>query len=832
VEPIATYRVQLNAAFDLDAAAALASYLRDLGVSHLYCSPYLQAAPGSTHGYDVADPTRVNDELGGAEAHARLCAALAEHGLGQVLDIVPNHMAVVRANPWWWDVLEHGPSSQYARYFDVDWAAEDERGQNVVLLPVLGDHYGRELEAGKIRLERVGDAIRVRYYEQEFPTAPGTLDVLLGGGNGDSRSLDSIDAAIERSNQDPDLLDAIISRQHYRLAHWRIASRELGYRRFFNIDTLIGMRAEREEVFRDMHARVLEWLDEGVLGGVRVDHIDGLYDPLGYLERLRAACPRAWILVEKILEPGETLPEEWPIEGTTGYEFNHFAGALFVNPAAEGPLTAFYAELTGEDPDYTALVRRSKHDALRDLLGSDVNRLTSLLEEICARHRRYRDYTRDELREALEEVTACFPVYRTYVPPGSDGVRDADVRYVDEAIARAKRERPDIEPELLDFVRDLLLKRVGGVLETELAMRFQQLTGPAMAKGVEDTAFYRYHRFVALNEVGGAPDRFGHTVDELHAWAAETLERRPRTLLATSTHDTKRAEDVRMRLAVLSEIPDRWRDAVRRWVGMNERHRRGAWPDRNFEYLLYQTLVGAWPIDAARAKVFMQKAAREAKLETSWHRPNEEYEQALDAFVGAVLSDPAFVADLDAFVAPLVGPGRVNSLAFVLLKLTAPGVPDFYRGTELWDLSLVDPDNRRPVDYDLRRRLLSELDRLTPDEILARQDEGLPKLWLIRQGLRVRRAHAEAFAAGAYRPIEAVGARREHVIAFRRGEAIVSVAPRWPLSVGGDWQDTRVAIPPGDWRNVLTGDEWQGGDVDVADLLRRFPVALLASAGS
>ena len=832
MEPIATYRVQLNAAFDLDAAAALASYLRDLGVSHLYCSPYLQAAPGSTHGYDVADPTRVNDELGGAEAHARLCAALAEHGLGQVLDIVPNHMAVVRANPWWWDVLEHGPSSQYARYFDVDWAAEDERGQNVVLLPVLGDHYGRELEAGKIRLERVGDAIRVRYYEQEFPTAPGTLDVLLGGGNGDSRSLDSIDAAIERSNQDPDLLDAIISRQHYRLAHWRIASRELGYRRFFNIDTLIGMRAEREEVFRDMHARVLEWLDEGVLGGVRVDHIDGLYDPLGYLERLRAACPRAWILVEKILEPGETLPEEWPIEGTTGYEFNHFAGALFVNPAAEGPLTAFYAELTGEDPDYTALVRRSKHDALRDLLGSDVNRLTSLLEEICARHRRYRDYTRDELREALEEVTACFPVYRTYVPPGSDGVRDADVRYVDEAIARAKRERPDIEPELLDFVRDLLLKRVGGVLETELAMRFQQLTGPAMAKGVEDTAFYRYHRFVALNEVGGAPDRFGHTVDELHAWAAETLERRPRTLLATSTHDTKRAEDVRMRLAVLSEIPDRWRDAVRRWVGMNERHRRGAWPDRNFEYLLYQTLVGAWPIDAARAKVFMQKAAREAKLETSWHRPNEEYEQALDAFVGAVLSDPAFVADLDAFVAPLVGPGRVNSLAFVLLKLTAPGVPDFYRGTELWDLSLVDPDNRRPVDYDLRRRLLSELDRLTPDEILARQDEGLPKLWLIRQGLRVRRAHAEAFAAGAYRPIEAVGARREHVIAFRRGEAIVSVAPRWPLSVGGDWQDTRVAIPPGDWRNVLTGDEWQGGDVDVADLLRRFPVALLASAGS
>jgi len=353
-----------------------------------------------------------------------------------------------------------------------------------------------------------------------------------------------------------------------------------------------------------------------------------------------------------------------------------------------------------------------------------------------------------------------------------------------------------------------------------------------MAKGVEDTAFYRYHRFVALNEVGGAPDRFGHAVDEFHAWAAETLEQRPRTLLATSTHDTKRSEDVRMRLAVLSEIPDRWRDAVERWVAMNERHRRGAWPDRNVEYLLYQTLVGAWPIDAARAKAFMQKAVREAKLETSWHRPNGEYEQALDAFVSAALSAPDFVADLDAFVAPLVAPGRINSLAFVLLKLTAPGVPDFYRGTELWDLSLVDPDNRRPVDYDLRRRLLRELDRLTPEEILARQDEGLPKLWLIRQGLRVRRAYAEAFAAGAYRPIEAGGARREHVIAFRRGEAIVSVAPRWPLSVGGDWQDTHITMPPGDWRNALTGDEWHGGDVRVADLLRRFPVALLAPAGS
>jgi len=831
VEPVATYRVQLNADFDLDAAAELAPYLRDLGLSHLYCSPYLQAAPGSTHGYDVADPTRVNEELGGADAHARLCAALAAHGLGQLLDIVPNHMAVVRENPWWWDVLEHGPSSRYARYFDVDWAAEDERGQNVVLLPVLGDHYGRELEAGRIRLERDGDALRVRYHEHVFPTSPGSLDVLFGAVQGAARSPDAIDAAIERANADPDLLDAVMSRQHYRLAHWRIASEELGYRRFFNIDTLIGMRAEREEVFRDMHARVLEWLDEGVLDGVRVDHIDGLYDPLGYLERLRAACPRAWLLVEKILEPGEALPADWPVAGTTGYEFNHVAGALFVNPAAEGPMTAAYAELTGEDPDYDALVRRSKHDVLQDLLGSDVNRLTSLLQEICARHRRYRDYTREDLREALKEVVACFPVYRTYVRPGPDRVTDADVRSVGLAIERAKRERADIDPDLLDFVRDLLLKREGGVLETELAMRFQQLTGPAMAKGVEDTAFYRYHRFIALNEVGGAPDRFGHSPDEFHAWAAATLARWPQTMLSTSTHDTKRSEDVRMRLAVLSEIPDRWRGAVARWVGMNERHRRNGLPDRNAEYLLYQTLVGAWPIDAGRVKAFMTKAAREAKRQTSWHRPDEEYERALDAFTDAVLGDEAFVADLEGFVAPLVEPGRVNSLALVLLKLTAPGVPDFYRGTELWDLSLVDPDNRRPVDYVLRRRLLGELDGMTPEDVLARRDEGLPKLWLIRQGLRMRREYQTAFAAGEYRPLEAAGARREHVIAFRRGEPIVSVAPRWPLSLDGDWQDTRIALPPGNWRNVLTDEEWRGG-VPVAGLLRSFPVALLASAGT
>lgn len=831
--PVATYRVQLNAAFDLDAAADLTSYLADLGISHLYCSPYLQAAPGSEHGYDVSDPTRVNEELGGAAAHERLHKALEAHGLGQLLDIVPNHMAVVSENPWWWDVLEHGTASRYARYFDVDWAAEDERGQNVVLLPVLGDHYGRELEAGKIRLERIGDALHVRYHDHVFPTSPGSVDVLYGMTNIDPNAADAIDRAIEQANADPDVLDAVIERQHYRLAYWRIARRELGYRRFFNIDTLIGMRAEREEVFRDSHVRVLEWLDAGILDGVRIDHIDGLYDPLEYLQRLDAACPSAWIVVEKILEPDEALPEDWPVAGTTGYEFIYTAGALFVDPEGEAPLTALYADFTGEDIEYDALVRQTKHQVLDELLGSDVNRLTSLLEEICARHRRYRDYTREELREALKEIIACFPVYRTYARAGAAEVSSADTGRVEQAVERAKRHRDDIDAELLDFLRDVLLLRNRSLLETELAMRFQQLTGPAMAKGVEDTAFYRYNRLIALNEVGGAPDRFGRTIEDFHTWAERVRTRWPRTLLATSTHDTKRSEDVRMRLVLLAEIPDRWRDAVHRWSTHNQRHRQKDFPDRNTEYLFYQTLVGAWPIDAERIQAYLLKAVREAKVHTTWNQPDARYEEGLFAFVEAALGDAEFVADLARFVAPLVEPGRINLLALTLLKLTAPGVPDFYRGTELWDLSLVDPDNRRPVDYALRRRLLTELAAADLETILARAEEGLPKLWLIREALRVRHERPEAFGPeGAYRPIFATGARAEHVVAFERGGSVVTVVPRWPLKLAGDWRDTLVPVPAGTWRNELTGDDVSGKELSIGELVGRFPVALLTRLGA
>jgi (1->4)-alpha-D-glucan 1-alpha-D-glucosylmutase len=890
--PLSTYRVQLRAEFGFDAAAAIAGYLADLGISHLYCSPYLQAARGSTHGYDVVDPNRVNEDLGGEAGHARLCRALRERGLGQVLDIVPNHMAVTqdgeRRNAWWWDVLENGPSSRYAGYFDVDWHSPQARLRDIVLLPVLGDHYGRVLEAGELELARQGGRFEIRYHEHRMPVAPRSLDALVAEaarrcGSPDlafiadslgqlplatatdresvarrhrdkevlagqlarlageepavAQALDDVVAGI---NADAGQLDELLQRQNYRLAFWRTAGQELDYRRFFDVHTLIGLRMEDERVFADTHALVLRWLREGVLDGVRIDHPDGLRDPEEYFERLRDEAPEAWIVVEKILARGEPLRDSWPVEGTTGYEFLNRAGGLLIDPAGEAPLTALYAELTGEaSAGWPELVRQKKLFVLGDLLASDVNRLAEVFLEVCERHRRHRDHTRFELRQAIREVIAAFPVYRTYVRAELGEVAGLDRRYVDAAIAAAKAHRPEAA-DLFDFFRDLLLLEVRGAarseVENELVMRFQQLAGPAMAKGVEDTAFYGFHRLVALNEVGGDPGTFGLGVEEFHRLAAEAQSRWPRALLATSTHDTKRSEDVRARLSLLSEVPELWGDTVRRWFARNARHRRGgtgegeAFPDRNIEYLLYQTLVGTWPLSPERAAAFLEKAAREAKVHTSWTRTNAGYEEALRDFTLAALADADFVAEVEALVERLKGPGRINSLAQTLLKLASPGVPDFYQGTEVWDLSLVDPDNRRPVDYELRRRRLAELKAgMTPEQILARMDDGLPKLWLIHQGLQLRRRSPEAFGpAGDYQPLRAAGPRAGHAVAFLRGGEVAAIAPRLPLRLGGDWQGTVLDLPPGRWHDVLTGEETDGGARPVAGLLARFPVALLA----
>jgi len=876
-EPIATYRLQLQPDFGFDKAAELVDYLSDLGISHLYTSPYLQAAAGSTHGYDIVDPTRVNEELGGPDAHARMHAALQSLGMGHMIDVVPNHMAIAdRQNPWWWDVLENGTSSRYATYFDVDWEAAEERWPDKVLLPVLGDHYGRVLEAGQFQLSHEEGVFVLHYHEHVFPVDPSSLVELLGVAaescgsqflgflaecharlprptvtarqaverrhrdkavltklladlyREDPAAAAAIDAEVVRINGDWNALDAFIGLQNYRPAFWRTASRDLGYRRFFDIKELAGLRVESIEVFHSTHSLLISWVQQGRVHGLRIDHPDGLRDPTEYFHRLRKACPHAWIVAEKILGPYEKLPSEWPIAGTTGYDFLNLLGGLFIDPQGEEELTRIYESFTGEPADFVALVRESKQLVLTELLGSELNRLTSLFVEICERHRRHRDYTRYELHEALRETAVCFPVYRSYVSASRNAVRPEDEKYLREAIQSAMEERADLDPELFRFLKNLLLLRVPGALEGELAMRFQQLTGSAMAKGVEDTAFYRYHRLIALNEVGGDPGSFGVDPARFHRTCIDAQAEYPLAMLASTTHDTKRSEDVRTRLALLSEIPERWSDAVHRWSIRNERHRHGDVPDRNTEYLLYQTLVGAWPIDASRVTAYMEKATREAKVHTSWTNQNEAYERDLHDFVMAIMDDEPFCSDLEGFVAGIITPGRINSLAHTLIKLTAPGVPDIYQGTELWDLSLVDPDNRRPIDFAMRRNLLNATKGLSPEDTLARMNEGLPKLWLIRQVLHLRGERPELFASkSSYRPLYAVGTRADHVVAFVRGESAISVAPRLIMRLGGDWADTMLELPAGQWQNVLTGEIFPGGMVPFREIVSRFPVGLL-----
>jgi (1->4)-alpha-D-glucan 1-alpha-D-glucosylmutase len=892
---LATYRVQLTPTFGFDDAAAIVPQLARLGITHLYTSPHLQAAPGSTHGYDVVDPTRVNQELGGEAGYRRLVETLHQHGLGLVPDVVPNHMAIgVAENRWWWDVLENGPASRYAPYFDVDWDSPVAKLRDRVLVPVLGDHYGRVLEAGELQLRREGASFVVAYAEHSFPLAPRTLDRLLKDAarragseelafladahgalplatapdeasrdrrhrdkevladllerllDSDARVAGAVDTTIEAYNADADRLDALLERQNYRLAYWRTASQELDYRRFFDITTLAALRADRAEVFRDVHRLVLEGYRAGEIDGFRVDHPDGLLDPDGYAARLRAEAPDAWVVVEKILEPGEQLPR-WPVDGTTGYDGAFWLNELLVDPRGEAPLTELYRSFTGDpasSAEYEQAVRDGKRLVLRRVLAADLNRLVEVWSRVCEEHRRFRDFTRPELRGALEAVAVHFPVYRTYVRPGHP-VAPADVDHVRRAVTLARAERTDLDGELFDLLEAVLLLEVDGAPAAELAVRFQQFSSPVMAKGVEDTAFYRYHRLVSLNEVGGDPGCFGVELDAFHEHNRFVAENWPATMVATSTHDTKRSEDVRARLALLAEIPDEWAEAVGRWAGSNERHRRDdpecrladhRLPDRGTEYLLYQTLVGAHPVSADRILAYLEKATREAKRFTSWTDPDPAYDEAVASFASAVLADGAFLADLERFVAPLVGPGRVNGLTQSLLKLTMPGVPDVFQGAERWVLSLVDPDNRRAVDFSASARLLDEVDQ-PPEALLARADEGLPKLAVHQRALQLRRRRPECFLPGpgsAYRPLPVSGPRADHVVAYGRGEGVAVVASRFPLrlAAAGGWSDTTVEIGPGRWRDEITGDEILGGTHPVQRLLARFPVALLSGGPS
>jgi (1->4)-alpha-D-glucan 1-alpha-D-glucosylmutase len=841
---VATYRVQLHAGFTFDDAAAVSGYLARLGVSHLYCSPCLQAAPGSTHGYDVVDPSRLNAELGGAEAHARLTARLAAAGLRQVLDIVPNHMAVDgRANAWWRDVLEHGPRSPRAGYFDIDWDPPQPELAGVVLVPVLGDHYGRVLEAGELTVaERDGRPV-VRYHEHELPLGPHTLEGLDRDGEGRLTP-----AAIETLNRDHDALDTLLRRQNYRLAHWRTGAEQLNYRRFFDITTLAGVRVEDPQVFADTHRLILRLVKGdgqagasgevggGVLDGLRVDHVDGLADPRRYLERLRDETRGGYVVVEKILGPGEELPD-WPVAGTSGYDFLTSVNQLFTDTAGAGPMRAVYTAFTGQSADWAGVAYAAKTQVMRTSLAAEMGRLTELLRRVCEGHRRMRDFTRPALRDALGEIIAAFGVYRPYARPGRP-VSQADRDHVAGALAGARRRRPDLDAELTAFVGELLTGVHRGGPETDFAVHFAQVSAPVMAKGVEDTAFYRYLVLASLCEVGGDPGTFGRPVADFHAAMATAAERWPQAMLTLSTHDTKRSGDVRARLALLAELPEAWQEATWRWAEQNQRYRRDGWPDRNTEYLLYQTLVGAWPLDAARVQAFMAKAVKEAKVHTSWTDPDPSYDEAVDAFVAAVLTDQVFVAGLERFLADheIIGRGRLSSLAQTALLLTCPGVPDIYQGTELWDLSLVDPDNRRPVDFAARERALAGLAGAGPGQALALAAEGGPKLWLIHRVLRHRLAHPGPFGAG-YQPLTADGPKAEHVVAFARGDAkapgLVVVVPRLLARLGGDpssphtWHGTTVTLPDGDRTDVLSGARVPGGAVAVETLLRQFPVAVL-----
>ncbi|HSA90714.1 MAG TPA: malto-oligosyltrehalose synthase [Burkholderiales bacterium] len=814
VVPLATYRLQFHKGFRFTHAARLVPYLARLGISHLYASPFLKARPGSTHGYDVVDHGQVNPEIGTEAQLNRLIQKLKAHGMGMVVDLVPNHMGVLHAdNAWWRDVLEKGPRSPYARFFDIDWSP------GKLLLPVLGKHYGEALE--ELKVERRGGSWYVRYLDQRFPLRQKNVE----------RPRDSL------------ALHRLLESQHYRLAYWRVASDEINYRRFFEITDLAALRVEDPEVFAATHALLARLARRGGIDGLRIDHPDGLADPRQYFERLAELLPRRWVVVEKIrAAPHEELPRDWPVHGTTGYRFVNVLTGLFIDAAAASRFDRIYQRFTGERRAFAEIARESRLLIMATTLAAELHMLSNRLARIAAGNRSTRDYTASGLRKALAEIAARFPVYRSYV--SARGVSDADRRWIDWAVNAARRASRVADPSVFDFVRSVLLLEIpcAGKRREEMlrfAMRFQQFTAPVVAKGVEDTAFYRYHRLIALNEVGGDPAHFGFSLKAFHAASEDRARRAPYTMLASSTHDTKRSEDARARLAVLSELASLWRMTLARWRVMN---RSALAPSPGDEYHFYQALIAVWPGAATselagRLKGYMLKAAREAKEHTSWINPDAEYEAALERFVVRSLENKVFLKDVAGFAARVAHVGMLVGLSQALVKVASPGVPDYYQGTELWDFSLVDPDNRRPVDYELRAKLLASRD----GELLKNLADGRAKLHVIRKGLEVRRKFPALFQGGKYAALYADGGREENIIAFSLSDStrcVVAVAPRLfaRLMDGHDlaplgakaWGEARLPLE-GEYVNVLTGErhEDRAGHMSVAQLLSTFPAALM-----
>lgn len=957
--PVATYRLQLHHSFTFRDAARIVPYLHALGITDCYTSSLLKAVPGSLHGYDLVDPGALNPELGTEQEFDDFVAALKQQDMGLLLDVVPNHMGIrTTQNRWWWDVLENGPSSRYATAFDIDWAPLKRELEDKVLLPILGEQYGTVLENQEIRLAYEEGGFVVTYFDHTFPIAPkswaGILSFRLSElvetlGEEDEHILElhSILTALRnlpsRHERGPervaeryrekdivrrrlsalveqcrevrehvlanvaayngtagdsasfDRLDALLNEQYYRLASWRVASEEINYRRFFDINELAAIRTEESRVFEESHRLIFRLLKDGRATGLRIDHVDGLYDPEQYLVQLQdwaarelpqdapGEQPSLFVVVEKILGKGEQLPRTWPVSGTTGYDFLNLVNGLFVQTDQERAMDTLYARFIGQRLPYEELVYQSKRLIMRASMSSEINVLGHQLNLLSERDRRYRDFTLNSLTHAIREIIACFPVYRSYVTAAQKELLERDQAYIGMAVARAKRRNPALSRHVFDFVRDLLLRRLEdrANLTKEEQMRFvakfQQATSPVTAKGIEDTAFYIYNRLTSLNEVGGEPAQFGLSVEAFHKRIRERRAGWPHSLLATSTHDTKRGEDVRARINVLSEIPERWKRAITRWAKFNKRFRtdidEAPAPDRNEEYLLYQTLVGVWPVAAMddvqyeafreRIQGYMLKAIREAKVHTSWVNPHEAYEEAVRRFVHSILERSApnpFLEDFLPFQELVACHGMRNALSQVLLKLASPGVPDCYQGAELWEFSLVDPDNRRPVDFELRARMSAELRRACDEEGVDRIDllrrlmeswkDGRIKLYLIQEGLRHRRAHAAVYLEGDYVPLDCGGSNRSHLCAFARlhqDQAVVAVAPRLTVGLSGMsvagapgeqvWQDTWVTVPSWKsgsvYRNVFTGEHLETvtqGERQVLPLglvLNHCPVGLL-----
>jgi (1->4)-alpha-D-glucan 1-alpha-D-glucosylmutase len=876
--PVATYRIQFNAQFTLQDARKIADYLHELGVSDLYASPLLRARKGSTHGYDVVDTGSVNPELGTPADLTELHETLAENSMGIVLDIVPNHMAASDENAWWMSVLENGPQSRYLHYFDIDWS------DNRVLLPILGRPYGEALESGEIKLGFDADGFFLAYFDKRLPLAPQSYHLVLreclaalptegpaievrdlvqnDGVIANSKFLketlwrvreqtpafrEALEDVVKRFNSDFDLLDKLVEAQWYRLAYWRIASETINYRRFFDVTDLVGVRVENPEVFELHNRLVFELIAEGKITGLRIDHIDGLYDPVNYLTKLQLRqgdpdeAESLYVVVEKILEAGEALPASLRCAGTSGYDFLDIVNAVFIDPAGLEVLTEVYQAYTGVTSSYEDIVYDRKKQVIEQLFYGEMRALGAHLGQLAVADRNARDFAPSEIATALLEVTACMPVYRTYIR--ETPVHEEDRARIGEAVEEARRRAGGVDGRLFDFVERVLLLDPPRYIREELArwqvfvMRWQQFTGRVMAKGVEDTAFYHYNRLISLNEVGSEPGRHGDfkPVAALHERNERMARDWPHTMNATSTHDTKRSEDVRARIHVLSEIPDEWEREVRRWSRVNASLKRNDVPHPNEEWLIYQTLIGMWPLDESeqadvpdRLRAYLEKASREAKTHSSWLTPDADYEKALQDFAVAVVTHEPFLETFSKFQQRIAFHGFLNSLAQVVLKTCSVGLPDFYQGTELWDFSLVDPDNRRPVDYDKRAALLRDLP--PPATLLEQWTDGRIKLFVTARSLAARARHIDAFR-GAYRAIET---GTENAIAFLRGEDVLVVVPRLTtqliqapdLPVGRVWGENAVEIG-GKWRNVFTDEVIEGERLALKDVFATFPVAIL-----